>query len=273
MAKPNSRATLSDYCLRQLGAPILEINVADEQVDDLMDDSLQFFYERHFDGVEKVLLKYQLTEEDKRRGRARGGDNNLGITSTTTTSGVFEENQNYITVPDSILGIERVMQFDSSGLSNGMFNLKYQLFLNDIAFNMGYDGLLNYSMTKTYLEDINFLLTTSTQIRYNKRNNKLYFDIDWASTTVGHYVLIECYRIMDPSNYSGVYNDSFLKRYLTAKIKKQWGQNLIKFQGVKLPGGIELNGRQIYEDGDLEIREIEEKMLSTYEIPVLDMIG
>ena len=273
MAKPTSKQELKDYCLRQLGAPILEINVADEQVDDLMDDSLQFFYERHFDGVEKVLLKYQLTEEDKRRGRARGGDNNLGITSTTTTSGVFEENSNYITVPDSILGIERVMQFDSSGLSNGMFNLKYQLFLNDIAFNMGYDGLLNYSMTKTYLEDINFLLTTSTQIRYNKRNNKLYFDIDWASTTVGHYVLIECYRIMDPSNYSGVYNDSFLKRYLTAKIKKQWGQNLIKFQGVKLPGGIELNGRQIYEDGDLEIREIEEKMLSTYEIPVLDMIG
>jgi hypothetical protein len=154
-----------------------------------------------------------------------------------------------------------------------MFNLKYQLFLNDIAFNLGYDGLLNYSMTKTYLEDINFLLTTSTQIRYNKRNNRLYMDIDWASTTVGHWVLIECYRIMDPANYSGVYNDSFLKRYLTSKIKKQWGQNLIKFQGVKLPGGIELNGRQIYEDGDLEIREIEEKMLSTYEIPVLDMIG
>ena len=154
-----------------------------------------------------------------------------------------------------------------------MFNLKYQLFLNDVAFNMGYDGLLNYSMTKTYLEDINFLLTTSTQIRYNKRNNRLYMDIDWASATDGHWIIIECYRIMDPSNYSGVYNDSFLKRYLTAKIKKQWGQNLIKFQGVKLPGGIELNGRQIYEDGDLEIREIEEKMLSTYEIPVLDMIG
>ena len=273
MAKPNSRATLSDYCLRQLGAPILEINVADEQIDDLMDDSLQYFYERHFDGVEKVLLKYKLTEEDKKRGRARGGDNNLGITSTTTTSGVFEENSSYITVPDSVLGIERVMQFDSSGLSNGMFNLKYQLFLNDIAFNLGYDGLLNYSMTKTYLEDINFLLTTSTQIRYNKRNNRLYMDIDWASTTVDHWVLIECYRIMDPSNYSGVYNDSFLKRYLTSKIKKQWGQNLIKFQGVKLPGGIELNGRQIYEDADLEIREIEEKMLSTYEIPVIDMIG
>jgi len=153
--------------------------------------------------------------------------------------------------------------------------LKYQLFLNDIAFNLGYDGLLNYAMTKTYLEDINYLLTTATQIRYNKRNNKLYMDIDWASATVGHYVLIECYRIMDPATTGNtdIYNDSFLKRYLTAKVKKQWGQNLIKFQGVKLPGGIELNGRQIYEDADLELREIEEKMLSTYEIPVLDMIG
>ena len=273
MAKPNSRATLQDYCLRQLGAPILEINVADEQVDDLMDDSLQFFYERHFDGVEKVVLKYQLTQNDIRKGRSRGGGFTVGIASTSTASGTFEENESYLTVPDSILGIERVMEFDSSGLSNGMFNLKYQLFLNDIAFNMGYDGLLNYSMTKTYIEDINFLLTTSTQIRYNKRNNRLYMDIDWASATEGHWIIIECYRIMDPSDYSGVYNDSFLKRYLTAKIKKQWGQNLIKFQGVKLPGGIELNGRQIYEDGDLEIREIEEKMLSTYEIPVLDMIG
>ena len=273
MAQPASRSDLINYCKRQLGAPVLEINVADEQVDDLIDDSLQLFYERHFDGVEKVVLKYQLTQNDIRKGRSRGGGFTVGIASTSTVSGVFEENENYLTVPDSVLGIERVMEFDSSGLSNGMFNLKYQLFLNDVAFNMGYDGLLNYSMTKTYLEDINYLLTTSTQIRYNKRNNRLYFDIDWASTTVGHYVLIECYRIMDPANYSGVYNDSFLKRYLTAKIKKQWGQNLIKFQGVKLPGGIELNGRQIYEDGDLEIKEIEEKMLSTYEIPVLDMIG
>tara|TARA_B100001057_G_C22862183_1_gene954984 strand:- start:2887 stop:3708 length:822 start_codon:yes stop_codon:yes gene_type:complete len=273
MAKPNSRLTLQDYVFRQLGAPILEINVADEQFDDLLDDSLQLFYERHFDGVEKVLLKYKLTTDDIRKGRARGGDNNLGITTTTTTSGDFEENENYLTVPDSVLGIEKVHQFNSSGLSNGMFNLKYQLFLNDIAFNMGYNGLLNYAQIKTYLEDINFLLTTSTQIRYNKRNNRLYLDIDWAAATDGHYILIECYRIMDPSNYSGVYNDYFLKKYLTAKTKKQWGQNLIKFQGVKLPGGVELNGRQLYEDADFEIREIEEKMQDTYEMPVLDMIG
>ena len=275
MAVPNSRPTLKDYALRQLGAPILEINVADEQVDDVLDDSLQYFYERHFDGVEETFLKYKLTSDDIKRGRARGGDNHLGITTSTAGSFSFEENSNYVSLPDQILGIKKVHQFDSSGLSNGMFNLKYQLFLNDIAFNLGYDGLLNYSMTKTYLEDINFLLTTATQVRYNKRNNRLYMDIDWASATVDHYCLIECYRIMDPetTGNTDIYNDSFLKRYFTSKLKKQWGQNLIKFGGVKLPGGIELNGRQIYEDGDLELREIEEKMLSTYEIPVLDMIG
>ena len=127
MAKPSSRTTLQDYVFRQLGAPVLEINVADEQFDDLLDDSLQYFYERHFDGVEKVLLKYKLTKEDIERGRARGGTFSTGITTTTTTSGDFEENSNYLQVPDSIIGIERVMQFDSSGLSNGMFNLKYQL--------------------------------------------------------------------------------------------------------------------------------------------------
>lgn len=273
MAKPNSRATLQDYVFRQLGAPILEINVADEQFDDLLDDSLQYFYERHFDGVEKVLLKYKITSDDIKEGRARGNGFSAGITTTTGGTDSFEENSNFITVPDSVIGIERVHQFDNNAISSGMFNIKYQLFLNDIAFNLGYNGLLNYSMTKTYLEDINFLLTTSTQIRFNKRNQKLYIDIDWASATVNHFVLIECYRIMDPANYSGVYNDSFLKRYVVAKTKKQWGQNLIKFQGVKLPGGTELNGRQIYEDGDLELRELEANMLSTYEVPVLDMIG
>jgi hypothetical protein len=273
MAKPATRQGLKDYALRQLGAPVLEINIADEQVDDALDDALQLFYERHFDGVERVFLKYQLTQDDIDRGRARGGDSTLGITTSTTTSGDFEENTNYLVVPDAVLGIERVMTFDNSNVSSGMFSIKYQLFLNDLAFDLGYQGLLNYAMTKSYLEDIDFLLTTTKQIRYNKRNNRLYLDIDWSSAAVGTYVIIECYRIMDPANYSGVYNDSFLKKYFTSLVKKQWGQNLIKFQGVKLPGGIELNGRQIYEDAVMELQRIEDKMLSTYEIPPLDMIG
>jgi len=147
------------------------------------------------------------------------------------------------------------------------------MFLNDIAFNLGYDGLLSYAMTKTYIEDIDFLLSTNKQIRYNKRNNRLYLDIDWGSTKEDTYIIIDCQRIMDPANYAGVYNDSFLKKYFTSLVKKQWGQNLIKFQGVKLPGGVELNGRQIYEDAVMELQRIEDRMLSTYETPPLDLIG
>ena len=178
-----------------------------------------------------------------------------------------------MTVPDAIIGVEKLYLFDASFIANNMFSFKYQLFLNDVAFNLGYSGLMSYAMTKTYLEDIDFLLTANKQIRYNKRNNRLYLDVDWGSISAGTYIIIDCQRIMDPANYAGVYNDSFLKRYFTSKVKRQWGQNLIKFQGVKLPGGVELNGRQIYEDAVQELQMIEDKMLSTYEIPPLDLIG
>ena len=276
MAKPNSRQTLIDYCLRKLGAPVLEINVADGQIDDAVDDALQLFHERHFDGVARTFLKYQITSEDKDRGRA--GPGGTGITSETATSTAgpsftWYENANYIQVPDSVIGIEKVFKFDSSSISNGMFSVKYQLFLNDIAFDLGYQGLLTYAMTKSYLEDIDFLLTTDKQLRFNKRQNRLYMDIDWASAVVGDYIVLDCYRIMDPDDFTNVYNDSFLKMYLTALIKRQWGQNLIKFKGAKLPGGIELNGREIYDDAERELEDIKKRMLSEYEIPPLDLIG
>jgi len=275
MAKPNSRQSLIDYCLRKLGAPVLEINVADEQIDDAVDDALQLFHERHFDGVVRTFLKYQITTEDKDRGRA--GPGGTGISSETavgvTTNFTWYENGNYIQVPDSIIGIEKVFKFDSSSISNGMFSVKYQLFLNDIAFDLGYQGLLSYAMTKSYLEDIDFLLTTDKQLRFNKRQNRLYMDIDWASAVSGDYIVLDCYRIINPDDFTNVYNDSFVKLYLTALIKRQWGQNLIKFKGAKLPGGIELNGREIYDDAEREILDIKNRMLSEYEIPPLDLIG
>jgi hypothetical protein len=153
-----------------------------------------------------------------------------------------------------------------------MFSIKYQLFLNDIYY-WGSTEILTYAMTKTYLEDLDFLLTTQKQIRFNQRQDRLYLDIDWGSVNVGDYIIIDCYRTLDPNDYSRVWNDSFLKKYLTSLIKRQWGQNLIKFQGVKLPGGVELNGRQIYDDAQRELDIIAEKMSSTYELPPLDMIG
>jgi hypothetical protein len=128
-------------------------------------------------------------------------------------------------------------------------------------------------MVKGYLEDIDFLLTTDKQIRFNKRQNRLYLDFNWEGTNANDFLVIDCYRILDPNDFTKVYNDSFLKKYLTALIKRQWGQNLIKFRGVKLPGGIELNGREIYEDAEKELADIQERMTSEYELPPLDLIG
>jgi len=285
MAKPSTRQGLIDYCLRRLGAPVLEINVDDDQIDDLVDDALQYFQERHFDGVERMYLKYRFTQADLDRGRASnesGSTNTAGIVTTSatstsisgygTTTSNYYETSNFIQVPDSVIGIERIFKFDTSSISGGMFSIKYQLFLNDLYYFNSVE-LLQYAMTKTYLEDIDFLLTPDKQIRYNKRQDRLYLDIDWQSMSENDYIIIDCHRILDPATYSGVYNDSFLKRYLTALIKRQWGQNLIKFNGVKLPGGIELDGRQLYDDAERELAEIQSRMSMDYELPPLDFIG
>ena len=281
MAKPASRTDLINYCKRQLGAPVLEINVADEQIDDLVDDALQLFHERDYDGSIQTFLKYKITQADIDRGRARGGSSTAGIVTTTATATIdgesvsfnFEENSNYLQVPPEIIGISKIFRFDGANtVTNNMFSVKYQLFLNDIYY-WGSTEILTYAMTKRYLEDIDFALNTEKQIRFNMRQDRLYLDIDWGSVNVDDYLIIDCYRLIDPNDFTRVYNDSFLKRYLTALIKRQWGQNLIKFQGVKLPGGIELNGRQIYDDAERELDKIKEQMSNTYELPPLDMIG
>jgi hypothetical protein len=281
MAKPSTRQGLIDYCFRRLGAPVLEINVDDDQVDDLIDDALQFYQERHYDGVERMFLKYQVTQEDVDRGQAKG-TTGVGIVTTSatstsisgygTTTSNFYETSNFIQVPDSVVGVEKIFRFDTSSISGGMFSIKYQLFLNDM-YQFNSIELLQYSMTKRYLSDIDFLLTTDKQIRFNKRSDRLYLDIDWGAQNVDDFIIIDCYRALDPETFNQVYNDSFIKKYLTSLIKRQWGSNLIKFGGVKLPGGIELNGRQIYDDGDREISELMSRMSMDFEIPPLDCIG
>lgn len=276
MATPASRQQLIDYCLRKLGAPVLEINVAEEQIDDLVDDALQLFHQRHFDGVEKMFLKYKLTQEDKDRGRARGGESTAGIVTTYASSGIgtfaWEENSNYIPVPEAVIGIERVFKLSNRTIASNLFNVNYQLFLNDIYWFSSTE-MLNYFVTKRYLEDIDWIINPERQIRFNKRQNRLYLDTSWDTLQVDDYLLIECYRVLDPNNFNRVWNDTFLKKYLTALIKKQWGQNLIKFQGVKLPGGVELNGRQIYDDAERELQSIKDSMMLEYELPPMDLIG
>ena len=284
MAQPTSRATFKDYCLRQLGAPVLEVNVADEQVDDLIDDGLQYWNERHYDGVTQMYMKYAVTKQDIDRGRAStssSSTNSAGIVTTTadaTIAGVstsfdWHENSNYLQVPPEVIGVNKIMHFDgTNSVTNNMFSVKYQMFLNDMYY-WGSMEILTYAMTKTFLEDIEFALTTQKQIRFNQRQDRLYLDIDWASLEVGDFIVMDCYRLLNPNDYTRVWNDSFLKKYIPALIKKQWGQNLMKFQGVKLPGGVELNGRQIYDDGEKELEKIREMMSNTYELPPLDMIG
>ena len=279
MAQPSSRDGLIDYAKRQLGFPVLEINVADEQFSDLLDDAVQVYQERHYDGIMRMYLKYEVTEDDVDRGRARGGGTILGISTTTTTSTVglsttfdLEENQNYIQMPPSVIGVNQIFKIRSDTVYDGLFNIRYQLFLNDL-YAFGSIDLLQYSMVQTYLEDITFLLNPDMRFRFNIRQDRLYIDGDFNTINAGDYFVIDCFRILDPNDFTRVYNDPFLKRYFTALCKKQWGQNLIKFQGVQLPGGIQLNGRQIYDDGVKELDEIRAKMSSDYEMPPLDMIG
>ncbi len=276
MAQPSSRQGLIDYAKRQLGYPVLEINVADEQFQDLLDDAVQIFQERHFDGIERMYLKYKITDDDISRGRARGAGESLGITTTSATGAGttfnFEENTNFLQMPTSIVGVNQIFKIRSDTVYDGLFNIKYQLFLNDL-YQFGSIDLLQYSMVQTYLEDITFLLNPDMRYRFNIRQDRLYIDADWASLTSGDYFIIDCFRILDPNDFTKVYNDPFLKRYFTALCKKQWGMNLIKFQGVQLPGGVQLNGREIYEDGQRELDEIRSKMSLDYEMPPLDVVG
>ena len=284
MAQPNTRQGLIDYGKRQLGAPVLEINVADEQAEDLLDDTIIFYQDRHMDGVEKMYLKHKITEKFTDTVQASGHDgahSSLGITTTTASGNItgigttvfsFEETQNYIQIPDAVIGVEKVWKVDSRAIASNMFNLTYQIFLNEIYYFSSME-LLSYTQTKRYLEDIDFILHPDKQIRFNRRQNRLYIDSDYSSMKEDDYLIIECYRVLDPNDYPKVYNDRWIKKYFTALLKKQWGQNLIKFQGVKLPGGVELNGRQIYDDGVAELEALEAKMANEFELPPLDFIG
>lgn len=272
MARPSSREELKEYCLRKLGKPVLEINVDDDQIEDAIDEAIQFYQERHTDGIDRVFLKHKLTDQDLRTI--------VGIASTTTAtsnkggipSAQWAEGANYLPLPDPVISVTKVFKVDSNSISDGLFNIKYQLFLNDLYYYGAID-LLNYSMVKTYLEDLDFLINPTAQVRFNQKNRRLYLDIDWKDLSADRYLIIDCYRVVDPEGENAVYNDFWLKRYVTSLVKKQWGTNLIKFQGVKLPGGVELNGRQIYDDAVAELEILEEKLMTEYAYPPLDMIG
>ena len=249
MANPTSRQQLIDYCLRRLGAPVIEINVDDDQVEDRIDDALQFYQEYHHDATMRTYLKHQITQDD--------------ITNK------------YISINDAIIYVKNVFPFSNKSSSVNMFDVKYQLHLNDL-YDLSYIGdLVHYEMVQQYISLLDLQLSgQKTFSRYNRHMNLLHLDIDWENELqVGDYLIVECQRIVDPSTYSDVYNDMFLKQYATALIKQQWGANLIKFEGMQLPGGVTLNGRQIFEDATTEIQTIREQMQLNYEMPVDFFIG
>jgi len=204
MASPNSRQGLIEYCLRKLGKPVLEINVDDDQIGDLVDDALQYFHERHFDGIERVYLKHKLSSSERSIIRS-------GIQTTTGTAGIgvtvvnFEETTNFLALPDTIIGVNNVFKVDSSTISSGLFNIKYQIFLNDLYYYGALD-LLNYAMVKTHLEDISRILTPDVQLRFNKKQHRLYLDIDWQQVS-DQYVVLDCYTIVNPNDFPKIYND------------------------------------------------------------------
>ena len=266
MASPNSRADLITYCKRQLGEPVLQVNIDDEQVNNVIDDTFQFFQENCYNGMERCYLRHEITTDDKTRLAA----------TVTTSSGTtdWKEATNYIPIPDHVVGVSKVFGMVGNSIRSNLFGIEYQIFLNDL-YAFGSLDILNYYMTKQYLETLDMVLNNGSfqQFRYTQRRDRLYLDIDKDFLQEGQHLLIEAYRLIDPNDATEMYNDMCVKKYATALMKKQWGMNLIKYNNVQLPGGITLNGRQLYEDALGEIEKIESEVLSKYAIPPMDMIG
>ena len=266
MAKPSSRAELITYCKRQLGEPVLQINIDDEQVNNVIDDTIQFFQENCYNGMERCYLRHSLNADDTTRF--------AGELTTSNGTTDWEEATNYIPIPDHVVGITRVFGLVSNSIRSNLFGVEYQLFLNDL-YAFGSLDILNYYMNKQYLETLDMVLNNGSfqQFRYTMRRDRLYLDIGKEFLQEDKYLLIEAHRLIDPDDATEMYNDMFVKKYATALMKKQWGQNLIKYNNVQLPGGITLNGREIYTDALAEIEKIESEVLSKYAIPPMDMIG
>jgi hypothetical protein len=247
MAQPTSRTLFKEWCLRKLGKPVIEINVDQDQVEDRIDEALAYYWDYHFDGTERTFLKHQITEQDKTNG--------------------------YIDVPENIIGVVNLFSIGSSiTASTGMFNVQYQFVLNNIHDMVNYN-LTNYYMSMANLQFMEELLVGAQPIRYNRNINRMHIDTDWKRLSTGDYIVAEAYSIVDPNVYADVWKDRWLQNYATAKIKYQWGTNLTKFTGMTLPGNVQFNGEQILNDALTEITKLEEEMIVSYSLPVIDMIG
>ena len=250
MAKPNTRQKLIDYCLRALGHPVIEINVDEDQLEDRVDEAIQYYQEYHGDAVVRNLLKHQVTQSDIDNGY-------IDISGNT-----------------NMLSINNVFNVSNSQTSS-IFSVDYQIHLNDIFdLTASHGGIVNYEMTKQYMSLIDRNVNGMFEmIEWSRHKNRVNFHSDTLNGMKDQYVVFDGYSVIDETTFTDVFNDAFLKKYTTALFKRQWGLNLIKFEGMQLPGGVTLNGRQIFDDAKEEIRELEEQMQLKHEMPPLDFIG
>ena len=272
MANPATREQLKQYALRTLGKPVIEINVDDDQLEDRLDEALQYFAQYHYDGIEKMYLKHLITEAEVTRARTNESATATDVDGTTTAT--WLEGSNWIPLPQAVVSVLRVFPLTDTGGGSNMFDVKYQLRLNDL-YDLSSTSIIQYQMAMDNLDLIEHILIGETPIRFNQHMNRLYIDMDWENTvTAGQdYIIIECYRKLDPSSYADVFDDIFLKRYATALIKRQWGSNLSKFSGIQMLGGVEMNGADIYSQAEEEITKLEEEMKLAYELPLDYMVG
>ena len=246
MAVPTTRAAFKEYCLRRLGKPVIEINVDDDQVEDRIDEALKYYWDYHFDGTEKIFYKHQ-------------------VTANTISD-------KYITLPDNIIGAVNIFNIgDAMNVAN-IFNIRYQIALNDL-YTLTNVSLVPYFMAFQHIQLIEEILVGKKPIRYNRHRNQLFIDMDWSIMTAGQYIIVEAYQIVDPDTYSDAWGDRWLLQYATALIKRQWGNNLKKFEGMQMPGGLTFNGQKIYDEAVEEINALEKEMIVSYSLPVIDMIG
>ena len=259
------------YCLRALGFGVIDINVSDDQADDRIDEALQYFAQYHYDGIEKMYLKYQVTEADITRAASNTTTTATDTIDSTITAS-FGEGNGFIPMPSSVVSVIQIFPFDDSS-TNNMFDIRYQLRLNDL-YDFSSTSIIHYEMTMQQLDHLSHILVGEKPLRFNQHQNRLYIDMDWShDVNAGEFLIIECYRKIDPASYSDIFDDIYLKRYATALIKRQWGANLSKFNGVAMLGGVTMNGEAIYSQAIEELNRLEEQIQLSFETPIDYMVG
>ena len=271
MAIPSTKATLKTYCLRALGYGVIDINVSDDQVDDRLDEALQYFAQYHYDGIERMYLKHKITQTEIDRAKT-----DASVTATdkvdSSITADWLEGKGYIPIPDTIVSVVQVFPFDDSS-TNNMFDIRYQMRLNDL-YDFSSTSIIHYQMTMQHIDYLSHILTGEVPIRFNQHQNRLYLDMDWSNdVSADEYIIIECYRKLDPTTWTDIYDDIYLKRYATTLIKRQWGANLSKFNGVQMLGGVTMNGADIFTQAQEELQRLEEQIQLSFETPIDYMVG